>query len=157
MNLKQKWQELNSREQGLIAIMSVFVGVFLFVTFVWKPLNTNVEKARVKLEKQQQLSSWVQDNVAKYRALSRLGGKRSSGSLSSVVNNTAKRLGITVARMQPQGDDLQVWVDEVPFNALLTWLDELTRNQNLRVLAIDIAPSGTEGMVKIRRMQVTKG
>ncbi len=156
MNLTEKWQALNSREQTLIGVMSVVIIIFVFIIAIWQPITQGVEKARLKVEKQQALAVWVQENVAKYKSLSRQGGAKATGTLSSVVNNTAKRLQITVARMQPQGDDLQVWVDEVPFNALLTWLDELTRNQGLRILAIDIAPSGTPGMVKLRRMQVTK-
>lgn len=56
--------------------------------------------------------------------------------------------------MQPQGDDLLVWIDEVPFNSLLIWLEKISTQEGMRILAVDIAPADAEGTVKVRRLQV---
>ncbi|OUS23446.1 general secretion pathway protein GspM [Thalassotalea sp. 42_200_T64] len=155
--MKQWWQGLNAREQQLVAAMSVVVVIFLFITLVWQPINEGIEKSRVKLVKQQILAEWVSDNIVQYKQLQRSGGgKKSTVSLSSVVNRTAKRQAIEIARMQPQGDDLQVWIDEVEFNALLAWLQHLTTNEGVNIIAADIATGNKSGTVKVRRLQLGK-
>lgn len=155
--MKQWWQGLNPREQQLVAAMSVIVVVFLFISAVWQPLNSNIEKSRIKLSKQQELAVWVSENVAQYKQLQKSGGSKSSGgSLSSVVNRTAKQRAIAIARMQPQGDDLQVWIDEVAFNDLITWLEYLTTNEGVIIQAADIAVGNVAGTVKVRRLQLGK-
>ncbi|TRX57892.1 type II secretion system protein GspM [Thalassomonas sp. M1454] len=153
--MKQWWLEQNTKDQRLMIFLGVVVAIFLFYTLIWQPLNENLVKAQSKLTKQQELAIWVKQNTAQYLELKKRGGsKKSTGSLTSKVNRTARGLGITVARMQPQGDDLLVWIDEVPFNSLLTWLEKISTQEGMRIIAVDIAPSDAEGTVKVRRLQL---
>ncbi|MEW6998822.1 type II secretion system protein GspM [Colwelliaceae bacterium BS250] len=155
--MQQWWQDLNQREQRLVAAMSLVVGIFLFISLVWQPLNENLAKAQIKVQKQQQLEQWVNENLAYYKNLQRTGNSnKSNESLSSLVNRTAKNLSITIARMQPQGDNLQVWIDEVPFDHFVTWIDQLNRQEATRVLAVDLSVGNAPGTVKVRRLQVGK-
>lgn len=149
------WQGLNPREQKMVAGCSVVVVLALFWFGLWQPLNDNLARSQVKADQQQELLHWVHENLAKYKALEKKGGARpSSGSLSSVVNQTARRYKIEIARMQPQGDNLQVWVDEVAFNDLLHWLEQLQLREGLVIQAIDIVQGDEQGTVKVRRLQV---
>lgn len=152
---KQKWQQLNNREQSLVAVMSVVVVVFLFYSLLWQPLNTNLIKSAKKLERRQALLTWVQTKTQQYQQVSKTG-KRSGSSLTSIVNRTAKQKNLTVTRMQPQGDDLQIWVDEVPFEQLLAWLDQLVEQEGLVIKAIDIKSAADIGVVQVRRLQLGK-
>lgn len=155
--MQQWWQDLNQREQRLVLAMSLVVGIFLFISLVWQPLNENLAKAQIKVQKQQQLEQWVNENLAYYKTLQRSGNSRKSNeSLSSLVNRTAKSLSITIARMQPQGNDLQVWIDEVPFDRFVTWIDQLNRQEATKVLAVDLSVGNAPGTVKVRRLQVGK-
>ena len=155
--MQQWWQDLNQREQRLVAAMSLVVGIFLFISLVWQPLNENLAKAQIKVQKQQRLEQWVNENLAYYKTLQRSGSnKKSNESLSSLVNRTAKSLSITIARMQPQGDDLQVWIDEVPFDRFVSWIDQLNRQEATKVLAVDLSVGNAPGTVKVRRLQVGK-
>ena len=117
----------------------------------------NLAKAQIKVQKQQQLEQWVNENLAYYKNLQRTGNSnKSNESLSSLVNRSAKSLSITIARMQPQGDNLQVWIDEVPFDHFVTWIDQLNRQEATRVLAVDLSVGNAPGTVKVRRLQVGK-
>lgn len=154
-NYKQKWQQLNAREQSLIIIMSVVISIFLFYSLVWQPLNDNLAKAATKLDKRQQLLHWVQEKSQQYQQL-KPRGKLTGGSLTGIVNRTAHRQQIKVTRMQPQGDDLQVWIDEAPFEQLLNWLEQLVVNEGVIIKAIDISKADTAGVVQVRRLQLGK-
>ena len=60
---------------------------------------------------------------------------------------------IAISRMQPQGEELQVWIDQAPFNDVLGWLQSLEKT-GVSVLDIDIAESTLPGQVKIRRLKL---
>ena len=155
--MKAWWQQLNSREQRLVAAMGVMGVIFIFYTAIWQPLNNSLVQEASKLERQQQLLTWVEENTAQYQQAKRSGGKaKLSGSISSVANRSAKTYKLTITRMQPQGDDLQVWIDSTPFTQLLFWLEHLANNEGLQVKAIDLTRGDRVGEVKVRRLHLSK-
>jgi general secretion pathway protein M len=155
--MKAWWQQLNGREQQLVLAMTVAVGFFVFYSVIWQPLNKSLADAQNKLTRQQQLLSWVQENTALYQQQKKSVGKSSfSGSISSVANSSARKFKLSVTRMQPQGEDLQVWIDSTPFTQLLFWLEHLANNEGLQVKAIDLSQGNTVGEVKVRRLHLTR-
>ena len=58
--------------------------------------------------------------------------------------------------MQPQGDNIQVWIDEISFNQLLQWLEQLSSKEGLRVTNIDLSNAEQPGVVRVRRLQLGK-
>lgn len=160
MNLssaKAWWQGLNLREQRLILAMGSAFLIFLFYSLLWQPLNTNIATTQTKLASRQALLTWVADNTARYQTVKLSGGnKSSSGSLSSIVTRTANQQQLTITRMQPQGETLQVWLDSAPFTQLLLWLEHLANNESLQVQAIDLTQGDNQGEVRVRRLQLSR-
>lgn len=155
--MKAWWQHLSSKDQRLVAAMAIASIVFIFYHAIWQPLDENIDKASAKLVKNQELLTWVQEKTALYQQAKRSGGKgKLSGSLSSVANRTAKTYKLNVTRMQPQGDDLQVWIDSTPFTQLLIWLEYLVNQEGLSVKAIDLTRGDKAGEVKVRRLHLAK-
>ncbi|WP_019027312.1 type II secretion system protein GspM [Colwellia piezophila] len=155
--MKVWWQQLNSREQRLVATMAVFFIIFIFYSAIWQPLNKSLAEANNKLARQQQLLSWVQENTALYQQAKRASGKKNfTGSISSAANRSAKTYKLTITRMQPQGDDLQVWIDSTPFTQLLFWLEHLANVEGLKVKAIDLSQGNITGEVKVRRLHLSR-
>ncbi|MBL0709616.1 MAG: type II secretion system protein M [Colwellia sp.] len=156
--MKQWWQQLNSREQGLVAVMGSTALVFLLYSLLWQPLNTNLANTEKKLANRQALLTWVNENTERYQQIKSTSGsvKKSSGSLSSIISRTANQYQLTITRMQPQGESLQVWLETAPFTELLFWLEHLANNEGLQVQAIDLARSDKAGEVRVRRLQLTK-
>jgi len=155
--MKAWWQQLNSREQRLVTVMALVFMVFIFYSAIWQPINNSLTEASNKLAKQQQLLTWVQENTALYQQAKRSGGKQKfSGSISSAANRSAKTYKLTITRMQPQGDDLQVWIDSTPFTQLLFWLEHLANNEGLQVKAIDLTRGDSAGEVKVRRLHLAR-
>lgn len=156
-SLKSWWQGLNLREQRLVFVMASVFSVFLFYNLLWQPLNERLAKTEQKLASRQVLLTWVTENTARYQNVKLVGGgKKSTGSLSSIINRTANQHQLTITRMQPQGDSLQVWLDSAPFTSLLFWFEHLANNENLQVQAIDLARSDKQGEVRVRRLQLVR-
>lgn len=156
-SIKSWWQGLNIREQRLVLMMGSAFLVFLLYSFIWQPLNDNLANTKKRLDNRQELLSWVTDNTARYQSVKSAGGsKKSGGSLSSIINRTANQQQLTITRMQPQGEMLQVWLDSAPFTQLLFWLEHLANNEGLQVQAIDLTRGDSQGEVRVRRLQLTK-
>lgn len=155
--LLQRYYQLTEREQQLALISAVVIAVGLFYWLVWAPLDKAVEKGRIEVTKQQKLLGWVSKNANKVIQLRRSGSSSHgfSGSLPQAVNRTSGRNNIAISRMQPQGEELQVWVDEAAFNDVVNWLNAL-EDMGVVIIKADIAETGSSGMVKIRRLQLGK-
>jgi general secretion pathway protein M len=155
--MKVWWQQLNNREQRLVVAMGLFFIVFIFYSAIWKPINNSITEANGKLARQQELLTWVQDKTALYNQVKKSDRKPTlTASISSVTNRSAKTYKLTITRMQPQADGLQVWIDSTPFTQLLFWLEHLANNEGLQVKAIDLTIGDNVGEVKVRRLHLTK-
>lgn len=155
--LKSMFLQLSEREQRLVIISAVMVLVAIFYWGIWSPLNTSIAKGQNAVKNQTELLAWVQKNANKAVQLRSGSGKKASfsGSLPQAVNQSASRMKIAISRMQPQGDELQVWIDQAPFNDILSWLQSLEKT-GVSILDIDIAESDLPGQVKIRRLKLGK-
>lgn len=153
--MKEKWQNLNAREQKLVIGMAVVVICFLFYSMIWQPLNDGIEKAQKKVDRQTELLAWVKEKteIAKQSKSNR---RSSGGSISSIVSKTAKRNNVVITRIQPTGDDIQVWIDQVVFSHFLQWLNQLVISEGLHVKAVDLSDTDQAGVVKVRRLQLGK-
>lgn len=154
--MKTWWQQLNIREQRLVVVMSALISIFILYGLIWQPMNESIETSKLKIERQQKLLTWVQESAQRYQQAKRNGGRSSGESLSSIVNRTSRLEKISITRMQPQGDDLQVWIDEISFNQLLSWLEKLASRDGLQVKNIDLSKADQQGVVRVRRLQLGK-
>lgn len=154
--MKTWWQQLNIREQRLVVVMSALISIFILYGLIWQPMNESIETSKLKIERQQKLLTWVQESAQRYQQAKRNGVRSSGESLSSIVNRTSRLEKISITRMQPQGDDLQVWIDEISFNQLLSWLEKLASRDGLQVKNIDLSKADQQGVVRVRRLQLGK-
>lgn len=155
--LKSMFNQLNDREKPLVIVSAILVVFAIFYWGIWSPLNTSLERERKAVENQKELVAWVQKNANRAVQLRSSGSanRAFSGSLPQVVNQSASRMKIAISRMQPQGDELQVWIDKAPFNDVLSWLQSLEKT-GVAILDVDIAEADVPGQVKIRRLKLGK-
>lgn len=154
--MKQWFESLSSREQQLVLGAGIVLVIGLFFQLIWGPIHNRLDKAEMTVKNKQILLTWINEKTAEYKQIKGSGKQVVSGSLSQLVNNAARRSNISLARMQPQGESLQVQIDLVEFNALVKWLADLTQNQGLIIEALDISNGEQPGTVKVRRLQVSK-
>ncbi|NTS75844.1 type II secretion system protein M [Catenovulum sp. SM1970] len=154
--LKAWYGSLAKREQQLVLAASVVLIIGLFFQLVIGPMNDGAAKAQADLDKKQKLLVWVTENAAKVKAADAAGKSNNSGSLSQIVNGTARSAGIKITGTRPQGTELQVQIDTVEFNALITWLELLTSKQGIRITTLDVNAGDAPGTVNVRRLQLAK-
>ncbi|WP_017444455.1 type II secretion system protein GspM [Gayadomonas joobiniege] len=154
--MKNWFESLAPRERQLVLGASIVLVIGLFMQLVWGPLNEAEQNARQKVNNQQQLLTWMNEKTAEYQQMKRQDRKAVNGSLSQIVSSAARSSGISLSRMQPQGDSLNVQLDEIEFNKLVRWMADLTQNKGLTIEAIDVHAAEQSGVVRVRRLQVKK-
>lgn len=155
--MKEKWQALNQREQYLVLFMSIFVGIFVIYSVIWQPINDSIEAKKAKVTRYQALLVWVNDKKIEYNRYASASRGKSNTSLSNVINTSASRYKISIARIQPKGSEIMVTIDEVAFNTLMDWLKTMAINDGVTIKAIDLARTDIKGAVKVRRLSLGKG
>lgn len=155
--IAERYKSLTEREQKLVLLSTVVAVIALLYFGIWAPLNESIERERRLLSSQQALLEWVEDTVTRARQLRAGSGanKAFSGSLAQAVNRMSAQHNIAITRMQPQDEELQVWVDEAPFNDVLAWLQSMEKS-GILILQADITEANTPGYINIRRLQLGK-
>ncbi|TRY33275.1 type II secretion system protein GspM [Aliiglaciecola sp. M165] len=155
--LLAKFQQLSEREKVLVIVAGIFVVVFFFYFVVWAPMNDALATQRKNIQTKQTDLVWIKQNANRAVQLRAGSGASASfsGSLPQAVNQTASRVNIAISRMQPQGEELKVWVDQAPFNDVLSWLQSLEA-RGIRIINVDLAEADSPGMVKVRSLQLGK-
>lgn len=155
--MMEKYRALTEREQRLVLLSGIVVLIAIFYFAIWSPLTTSIERQRSLLDSQQELLVWVKDSARRAQQLRRSQGAETafSGSLPQAVNRATAQYNIAIARMQPQGEEIQVWVDQAPFNDVLEWLQSMEQI-GIIILQADMTEADSEGYIKIRRLQLGK-
>lgn len=156
-DLKQRFQQLTDREQKMVLISAIVVVVGSIYFLIYAPMQASIEKNSASLNAQKELLTWVSQNANRAIQLKQSGGDGGefNGSLPQAVNQTANNSNISISRMQPQGDDIQVWIDNARFEDVLNWLQSL-ENMGVQIIEADIAEGESAGNVKIRRLRLSK-
>ena len=157
MNIRSKYNSLNEREQKLLLVSLPLLVVAGFYWLIWQPINNTIAKQTTQLAAKQDLLSFVKLNGAKYNSLNGSNSNSGSfvGSMTQAVNNSASTYNIEISRMQPQNEQLQLWIDNAKFNDLMAWLYNLEQ-KGIKILVADFAETDTTGYVKVRRLQLGK-
>ncbi|MGM0430237.1 MAG: type II secretion system protein GspM [Pseudomonadota bacterium] len=152
----QRWRQFNQREKMLLSVLGGVLFIALLYFAVWQPSAQAVANAERKLGAQQQQYQWVQQAIARYKELEGKSGQQesASGSVSQRINQAAAAQDIQIARLQPQGQEYLLTVDEVSFSDLVSFLAELEQRQQLVLTSIDIAKLNAPGQVRLRKLLV---
>lgn len=153
------WRSTSAREQRLVAVGGSCLLIGLFYWIVWQPIVNRIAERERQVLSQQQTLAWLKEKGEEVLAMQGGQGRQldTSGTLEGVVNRTAFNQKIKIARLQPQGQELQVWIDTVPFDDLLIWLASLADQHGVQVQVIEVARENlAPGLVKVRRLQLSR-
>ena len=159
--MKDKLTELyNSKtpsEQKLILLLGVFLSVFMIYS-TFSTVQDGLHSVESKLKKQVELNSWASEQIRIIQNASASGSVgNTGGSITQVINSSARRHGVSIARLQPQKTDMvKVGIDEIGFNRLVRWLAELENEHGITASNIDISKADVSGLVKVRRLDLER-
>jgi type II secretory pathway component PulM len=152
--MKQWWQELSLREKQSVSVGSIAIAIFIIYSWIWSPLDHKITAMRTQIEQNQKLLAWMEAadkqlaNSAKQ--IQSASTTSTSKSLLSVAQNQIKQSSLSnqsYRLRQAESDSVQLSFKQVDFDKLITWLSDASRQQNLMVSQLTVAPSDTPGIV----------
>jgi len=153
--LMQRWQALSERERRLLLLGGGALLLAFLYWGLWQPFQQGLADSRERVASQQATLAWMQEQGGRVLSLQRQGGAKVdlSGSLESVVNQSASRAKITLTRMQSMKDQVQVEIERLPFERWLDWVRQLEEQYGVTVASLELAAlPEIKGEVRIRRL-----
>ncbi|MDA0149343.1 type II secretion system protein M [Vibrio sp. LaRot3] len=157
-SFNQWWSSITQREQRLVSIGGAALLFGVIYWGIYQPIADSAAQAQQRIQNEKQLLSWVQKQADTISSLKAAGGQSISPlPFNQAISSSARRFKIELVRVQPRGEEMQVWVQPVAFNQLVNWLDYLNTNHAIDVIFLDIDKTARSGEVEIKRLQLSKG
>jgi len=153
--LRRQYEMISPRDRimlnGLIVFLVIIIGYFL----VLRPAFNAVEEAQLSLKGKQELLQWMKSNEHRAKNIAGSGkkakGRRPGQSLLALINQTSGRFQVSLKRYEPEGSDkLRVWVEDIPFNSLIRWLNSLESSNAVNVINISIDSQKESGIINAK-------
>jgi general secretion pathway protein M len=143
---------LEYNERMLVAALAALVVLAIIYVALWRPLHVWSSDADRRYEHQLALLDWMrQQEGAAREAAQHVQGAPASGSLLTVVANSAASAGLQLVRYQPEASGgVSVVLQNQPFNALIEWLAQLEQRDSVAVKQISIDGQTKNGLVNAR-------
>lgn len=150
------WATLAPREQRVVGAGGVALALIFLYLAVWQPV-TKAQRDRTRaLEDARALATQLEVLAVELQRNRGAGGgavQAAGQSLLAIVDQSRRASSITKppSRLQPEGDTtVRIWLEDVPFDALLRWLADLQTRYGVRVDTADIERESGPGLVNAR-------
>jgi general secretion pathway protein M len=155
--MKSWFAALSPRDRKVLIGGMVALSVILLYFLAWEPLHKKVDDLRISQQQQRELVVWMRGAAREAQQLQAAAGRaaRPAGgqSLLATIDATAQagKLGESLSRVQPEpGGSARVWLDRVPFDQLVEWLEVLEQRHGIYVQTASIEPKPEPGLVDAR-------
>ncbi|NOH80873.1 type II secretion system protein M [Vibrio sp. RE86] len=156
--LQMWWQSISQREQRLVVVGSLLLILGALYWGVVQPVSARAEAAQMRIQSEKQLLSWVKDKADEISQLKAQGGKSVSDlAINRAVSSSVGRFNVELIRVQPRGEEFQVWVAPMPFNQFMNWVTFLQDTYGIGVVFLDVDKGDKEGLIEINRLQFGRG
>ena len=134
------WTDRTPRERILLAGLAGVAIVWLAIAGVWQPL----QNYRAALSTQ----------IARYdRAAQMLANPAQTvaptdpRAVPVIITESAATFQLTISRLQPTGNLVQIALNDAPFDAVLLWVEALHRDHALNLQSLDLIRRPAPGVV----------
>jgi type II secretory pathway component PulM len=149
--VKEWFARLEQREQLRLLLLAVVVVLYLLYVLAWSPLDSR--RNALKLQNDAIAESLVRVDAMVSQLLELREGGAGAGprhNLMSEINESTGRYELPVMRLQPNSrGEIQVRVENAPFDKVIRWLDEVEFGKGLLVREVSLTQAGTAGHVNV--------
>jgi general secretion pathway protein M len=150
-NLWARYELAAPREQLMLRVLGLFFLGLLLVFALIVPLHQFNADAIADYRAQRDTLAWMQSNRGAVKAGAAPATGKSGDSVMSIINQSARPLGLNFKRYEPSGErGVNLWLEQVPFDQVVRWLELLERD--FGVIAVDFSATKRDeaGMVDVR-------
>ena len=138
------WRQRSPRERALLGAMAVAALVYLVAVVVFQPMLAARAEARDRIAR-------ADAGLARLASLgdepARMAAPTADRPVNAVVTETATEFGLTIRRIEPEGDGVRMTIEDADFADIVRWIDEVETRQGLRVTAAEMDRRPEPGVV----------
>jgi general secretion pathway protein M len=151
MNKLRNWYaSLQEREQRVVAIGAIALGLIILIGGIIMPLQSAVSRAVTGTDTRREDLAWMQVNAPEVRAYGNQVAADTGEVPVVLVDRVAREAGLASAlrgtQPNPSGG-VRVQLEAAPFDTMVAWLDSLDRRYGLAIESITVDRTPAPGMV----------
>lgn len=134
------WSDRSPRERVMLLGLGATMLAWLGIAGIWQPLQAQ----RTALTAQ----------IARYQAATQTLANPTQAVATSdprptpvIITESAATFQLAIRRLQPTGDQVQIVLEDAPFEAVLLWIETLTTDNALRLQSLDLVRRPAPGVV----------
>jgi general secretion pathway protein M len=134
------WSNRTPRERIMLLGLGAVTVLWLGVAGIWHPLQAQ----RATLAAQ----------IARYQTAAQMMANPAQATVPSnarpvpvIITESAATFQLAIRRLQPAGDQVQIVLEDAPFEAVLLWIEALTTDHALRLQSLDLIRRPAPGVV----------
>ncbi len=147
--LKVWYSGLQEREQRVVAIGAVALGLVILVGGILLPLRSAVSAAQRRAETRREDLAWIRVNAPEIQSGAATLFKDTGEAPVVVVDRVSREagLGSALKGTQPSGNGVRVQLEAAPFDTLITWLATLDQRYGFAIDSITVDRAARPGVV----------
>jgi general secretion pathway protein M len=148
--LKNWYASLQQREQRVVAIGAIALGLIILIGGILMPLQSAVSNAVKGTDTRREDLAWMRANAAEVRSFGAQLPADTGEAPVVLVDRVGREAGLASALRGTQPNatgGVRVQLEAAPFDTMVTWLDTLDRRYGLAIESITVDRTPAPGMV----------
>ena len=152
--MTERWEALEQREKLSLQVLGVALALVIAYFAIWQPAKGFMDAQQTLVQERADLLALVKSSREALASASKgsgTGAALNSQQLVSTVTNLARKQSLNLKRFEPSGESkVKVWVEDVSFDLLVSWLSNLDKNVKVKVEQISVEKQDAPGVVSAR-------
>ncbi len=155
--MREWWLGRTASERLLLGSGAVVLTLLMIYAFVISPFYSSYDDLQVKVDAQRNNAAWMEQNSQTLQQLRRAGGGAGRGlggkSLLATADSTARAGGLagSLKRVEPEGNNVRVWLEGASFDLVVKWLVQLSTTYGIETDSVSMERvSDSAGRVNAR-------
>jgi type II secretory pathway component PulM len=148
---KAHWQKLTSKEQLMLMVGGIFLGIFLLYQLIYAPIQNTITSQQQQLEDSLDTLDWIRKVTPQIQQASHAKSIQSTALLSVLQNelSTQSFKSFPYQLSQSNATDIDLRFKKAPFNALMVWLWKLSKQYVFEIYLLEAKRTNTQGICEV--------
>lgn len=133
------WSDRTPRERIMLAALAGVMLIWVAFAGLWQPLQAQRASLLSQIARYQTAAQMLANPVQATTTDPR--------PIPVIITDSAAAFQLTIRRLQPTGDVVQIVLEDAPFDAVLLWIDALTTDHALTLQSLDLIRRPAPGVV----------
>lgn len=130
------------REKLMLTALAALALIWLVVAQVWLPMQAHRREIAARIPRVE--SALLQLQTVADPLVPQIADPRAT---SAIITETADTFGLRISRLQPQDTQVQLTLEDAPFETVLLWIEALQREDALRLVDLTLTRRPAPGVV----------